>query len=173
MSNCGGKYDLSFDNYHAVPERWSHGAAIAEHRRLGGTFDIAGTPRRTVFPNGIAVHRLWYNLGDGARAGDAACVELAVRFIEERFIVSYSGYARTRLARALKRVVLSPEQERRLSTHFLALLKRGERCHEFDAYLALWPVVVNDADRKEVQELIAASADSAPAFHAKLVAALT
>ena len=171
MSDWAG-YDLSFESYHAIPARWSYESVIAEHRRLGGTFDIAGTPRQTVFPNGIVERRLWYNLADGARAGDAACVELAVRFIEEHFIVSYSGYARARLARALKRAALSPEQKRRLSTRFLALLKRGERCHEFESYLALWPVVINDADRKAVQEPIAATAESAPAFHAKLVAAL-
>lgn len=169
MSDRTGKYE----SYHAVPVRWGCEAIIAEHQRLGGTFDIAGTPRQPPFPDGVVHHRLWYNLADGARAGDAACIELAVRFIEERFIVSYSGYARARLARVLKRAPLSPEQKRRLSTHFLTLLKEGERCHEFESHVSLWPVVINDADRKLARELIAATAESAPAFHAKLVTTLT
>lgn len=141
---CGGKHQLSFEAYHAVPDQWQPEAVVATHRELGGTFDVGGSPREA-FKHGRSDYRnLWYNIADGVRAGDTACTELAVRFIEDNFIVSYSGYSRTRLAHALKCATLTPEQKERLSSHFLNMLERGDRQCGYTAYLELWPFVISE-----------------------------
>ena len=57
----------------------------------------------------------WYNLSDAVRAGDAASTEIAVRFIEDRFIASVSDTDRARaleFAEQLKDA--SPRFHRRL-----------------------------------------------------------
>src|SRR5690348_16936511 len=108
----GGKHDLTFEQYHDVPARWSAEGIVQQMQALGGRYDLG-------YSGPYSYQSMWYRLSDGARAHDAACIELAVRFIEERFISSYSGFARTRLARALKKAPLSESQKRRLSEHFL------------------------------------------------------
>jgi hypothetical protein len=116
---------------------------------------------------------MWYNLANGVRAGDAACIELAVRFIEDRFISSYSGFARTKIARALKHATLSRDQSVRLSSHFLELLEKGDRTEEFSEYLRVWPNVITSADRKRALELADGMKATAPQFHRRLIEMLT
>jgi hypothetical protein len=75
-----------------VPERWSAKGLADQLRALCGTYDLGYSSS-----HGVRAHEsMWYNLSDGVRAGDDACIEIAVRFIEDRFISSYSGFARTR-----------------------------------------------------------------------------
>lgn len=147
----GGRFQLKIHEYHRVPAPWGRDDLLRLHAALGGTFPLATTPRRTDVPR---PERLWYNLADGVRAGDAACVELAVRFIEEQFVVSYSGYARARLARALRHAALSPSQKRRLSRHFHELLTRGERFDEFREYIRVWRVIADEDDRANVRAFV-------------------
>jgi hypothetical protein len=163
----GGKHDLTFEEYHSVPARWSAEGLEQQRIALGGTFDLGyrGHPR--------AHQSMWYNLADGVRAGDSACIELAVRFIEDRFISSYSGFARTKIARALKHAPLSREQRARLSLHFLQLLEKGDRTEEFSEYLRVWPRVISTVDRKLALELAMKLKSASPDFRARLTAALT
>jgi hypothetical protein len=163
----GGKHDLTFEEYHSVPARWSAEGLEQQRIALGGTFDLGyrGHPR--------AHQSMWYNLADGVRARDSACIELAVRFIEDRFISSYSGFARTKIARALKHAPLSREQRARLSSHFLQLLEKGDRTEEFSEYLRVWPRVISTVDRKRALELAMELESASPDFHARLTAALT
>lgn len=162
--NYGGKHDLTFEEYHSVPARWSAEGIEQQRRALGGTYDLgcSGNPRS-----------MWYKLSDGIRAGDAACIELSVRFIENRFISSYSGFARSRMARALKRANLSHHQRTRLSSHFLELLEKGDRTQEFSDYLRVWPGVISSGDRKRALELAEELKDASPHFHKLLTEALT
>lgn len=96
------------------------------------------------------------------RANDHACAELAVRFIEARVFVSYSGYMRSMLARRLRKADLSDDQRTWLSRHFLGLLHSGTRCHEFADYLRLWKVIATPGDLAELQRLsTSANADLA------------
>jgi len=170
----GGKHGLSFEEYHSVPGEWEPLAVIAAHRDLGGTFDIASTPRQAVGSSGKSDYRaLWYNVADGIRAGDAACIEIAIRFVEARIIVSYSGFARTRIARALKGVPLSEPQRRRLSSHFLKLLEAGDKCDEFREYLKLWPMVINADDRRKALGVALKLEASQSRFRKKLEDALS
>ena len=163
----GGKHNLTPEEYRRVPPRWSAEGLEQQRVALGGAFDIGyhGHP--------YAHQSMWYNLADGVRAGDIACIELAVRFIEDRFICSYSGFARTKIARALKHALLSREQKARLSSHFLDLLEKGDRTEEFSEYLRLWPNVISPVDRKRALKLAEERKSASPAFHLRLVGALT
>lgn len=173
MSMCGGKHGLSFDAYHALPEKWRTEAVIAAHRNLGGTFDIAGTPRAALERGATSFRAIWYNLADGVRAGDRACIALAVDFIVERHIVSYSGYARTRMAHALRSATFSAHQRERLSNHFLALLERGDKTPEFSSYLKLWPHVITPDHRRRALEIVSSPEVAASSFGRMVVAALS
>jgi hypothetical protein len=165
----GGKHDLSFEQYHTIPEEWDAPSVLVAHQAMRGTFDIGSTPRNAFGARGTTSYRaIWYNISDGVRAGDSACVELAVRFIEEHLVVSYSGFARTRLARALRHAELSAQQRRRLSSHFLKLLETGNRCEEYSEYLKLWPLVVTPADRKRALGIAAELSHPQEEFRRKL-----
>ena len=163
---------MSFEAYHALPEKWRTEAVIAAHRDLGGTFDLAGKPRAAMERGATSFRAIWYNLADGARAGDCACIALAVDFIEERHIVSYSGYARTRMAHALRHATLSAHQRERLSNHFLSLLERGDKTPEFSAYLKLWPCIITPKHRRRALEIVSFEVP-ASSFGKKVVAALS
>lgn len=168
----GGKHELTFEQYHAVPERWAAMGIARQLEALGGTFDL-GYSTANPEPPGVRAHRsMWYRLSDGVRAGDSGCIEIAVRFIEDRFISSYSGFARARLARALKHVPLSPAQRARLSGHFLDLLESGDKSDEFTEYLRLWPRIISAEHRERAQRCAESIALSSPRFARRVVAAL-
>ena len=86
-------------------------------------------------------------VADGVRAQDKACVEIAIRYIEMRYIGSYSGYIRARLSRGLKNVPLSSEQQQRLKDHFVALLKSGEHTIDFREYFKLWRRILTEEEK--------------------------
>lgn len=139
--------------YHRVPEGWHVAEILREHAKLGGTFSLAG-PEATEpgAPSWLPERHAWlqyrqmlYRISSGISAGDPACTELAVRFIELWYIGSYSGYIRSRLYRRLRRAQLSGEQARRLDTHFWSLAIAGIHSYEFKDYVRLWRAVVDRA----------------------------
>lgn len=148
---------FSFEEYHTIPRGWEVDSVLEAYGRLQGYFDI--TPRQ-VRPDAspwFFYRQILLNIADGVLANDHACVELAVRFIEARVFVSYSGYMRSILARRLRKAELSAEQKKRLSQHFLGLLHSGTRCHEYADYLRLWKVFVTARELAELHRLPAGS----------------
>ena len=121
----GGKYRVPAQVYSAVPSDWDVDALLAEHARLGGSYDIRPLSRRWCDTPFGSYRQVLDHIAEGLKANDSACVELAVRFVECRFIHSYSGYIRSRMARRLKHASFTNEQRQRLSAHFLALLRLG------------------------------------------------
>jgi hypothetical protein len=143
---------IPLEVYHGVPPGWYRADILAAHRRLGGSFDLTG-PDATEpgAPSWMPERFEWlqyretlYRVADGIGAGDAACIEIAVRFIELRYIGSYSGYIRQLLARRLKQARLSPDQADRLHAHFSSLVLSDERTQEYKEYLPLWRNIVDD-----------------------------
>ncbi|AGG90228.1 hypothetical protein R2APBS1_3156 [Rhodanobacter denitrificans] len=132
--------------YHGVPLGWRAEQIVAEHARLGGGFALdIPVPVEIEGPYSIPERKGWLHyrgtvrrLAEGVRAGDAACAELAIRYIEVHYIGSYAGYLHARLASALKHATLDAGQRRRLHDHFAALCLRGEQTHEFKEYFRLW-----------------------------------
>lgn len=158
MVHWAGKHQLSFEQYHQVPVIWQVAPLLELHQQLGGWFALASTPRlalRADRPQLSHNHvALWYNLADGIRAGDSICAELAVRFIEAHLIVSYAGYARLRLLRALKNTALDAKQKFRLSRHFLLRLQQQDREPGFHEVLRLWKKIIPPEHLLKVKQLV-------------------
>lgn len=145
---------IALEIYHGVPAGWRAEDILAEHARLKGSFALQG-PEATEpgAPAWLPARYPWlqyrqalYRVAEGVRAGDPACVELAVRYIELRHIGSYSGYIRARLARALKGAPLTEKQRVRLHRHFCALHLRREWSGEFGEYFRLWRRIIREPE---------------------------
>ena len=172
---CEGKIlkyhdkDIPLEVYHGVPKGWYAHEILSEHARLGGTFDISG-PEATEpgAPCWMPERRAWlqyretlYRVGDGVAAKDPACIELAIRYIELRYMGSYSGFVRSLLSRRLKHVHLSAAQQIRLHQHFRILVLSGERSDELRDYMNLWRLIVTDEQRTELLKAVADRGTSA------------
>jgi len=155
--NYGGHHKLSFEEYHAIPGGWDEASIESAHKALGGKFDIHPTQVPDAYHPWLKYRQILYNIANGVRGNDAACVELAVRFIELHFMGSYAGYVRALLARRLKHAHLTDEQRERLNSHFIGLLQRHEHCHEFRDYLKLWGCISMPADITRVEQLAQAN----------------
>src|SRR5512132_3998838 len=106
---------IPLEVYHGVPPGWHSEEVIAEHSRLEPTHELC-VPEVTEpgAPPWLPDRKAWlryratlYEVANGIAAGDPACVELAIRYIELRYIGSYSGFIREKLARRLVRAELT------------------------------------------------------------------
>jgi hypothetical protein len=161
MHTYGGRFKVPLDIYHGVPQGWSMAELVFTHCALGGSHSISGTEATEPgapawFPdrrNWLQYRATMYRISDGVRAQDAACVELAVRYIALRHIGSYSGFIRARLARALKGATLSNDQKRRLNRVFMSMVESNDYTEEFRAYAKLWPRIASPEARQLVETL--------------------
>ena len=88
--NSNDSKSIPLQQYHGVPAGWSRDEMIAEHRKLDGSWPIDG-PDATepgapdFLPdryNWLQYRKTLYRVGDGVRADDAACIEIAIRYIK-------------------------------------------------------------------------------------------
>ena len=163
MITYGGRFKVRLEVYHGVPHGWSQAELVAAHRELGGVFPIGGD--RATEPgapswmpdraNWLQYRRTLYRITDGVRAGDSACIELAVRYIELRYIGSYSGFVRARLANALRRTDLSISQKTRLNRVFMLIVRNRDYTDEFNSYAKLWRQIVQPDALELIRSLLA------------------
>ena len=141
---------ISPEKYREVPEGWHVEELIETYARLGGRLSIRIDGFRESIPQAcsqawkdwLCYRNMLYRISDGVKAGDPACIELAVRYIELQYIGSYAGYLRARFSRNLKHAVLTVEQKMRLHWHFSDLLWRRKNTFEHKAYLGLWRCII-------------------------------
>lgn len=88
-------------------------------------------------------------------SNDIACVELAVRYIELRYIGSYSGFMRALLARALKSAALTAHQIERLNRVFLSIVENHYYTEEFKEYVKLWRRIASPESIRKLEALAA------------------
>lgn len=163
MITFGGRYRIPADRYHAVPAGWTALEIQRMQDALRGRFplDVPGaddpdgpawTKDRKGWPMYLATLSL---VIAGLRAGDPGCIEIALRYIELRYIGSASGYVRASMAKGLRQqaAALDARQRRRLQEHFLLLLERGEHTHEFRHYLTLWRVIATEKTPEHLRRL--------------------
>ena len=144
--------DIPIEVYHGVPQGWYAHEIVAAHKQLRGTFEVAGPEAiEPGAPSWMPERKAWLQyratlkrVADGVRAGDAACVELAIRFIELNYIGSYSGFIRSKLARSLAKATFDARQKRRLNDHFLELVMTSNYSREFGGYIRLWKKIITD-----------------------------
>jgi len=163
MITYGGRFCVTLETYHGVPRGWSKAELLAAHRTLRGSFPIED-PEATEpgAPAWLPDRRNWlqyratlYRIAEGVRANDAACIELAVRYIELRYIGSYSGFIRARLARGLKNAALTDQQKERLNRVFLCMVERRDYTEEFNEYVKLWRRIVSEKALKTLESVAA------------------
>ena len=154
-------HPIPMEIYHGVPMGWYAHEIISEHARLGGIFNLRGNDATepgapTWLPeryDWLQYRQTLYRVADGVLTGDAACVELAIRYIELRHIGSYSGYIRARICRRLKHATLMPTQRSRIHQHFAELVINDELTHEFSEYVKLWRRLITDAELESLRVL--------------------
>ena len=143
---CGGRFHVPWDIYHEVPPGWTKAEMLIAHRNMRGEFSIdigmnyrcASAPMSDECRRWHEYHETLQRVVKGARANDTACVELAVRYIEQRHIVSGSGYNRTRLVQSLKNADLLDQQKERLNRHFISIVEHRDFTKGFRYDLRLW-----------------------------------
>jgi hypothetical protein len=150
----GGRHQRSSEEYHAIPTGWDAASVVAEHAALTGTHPIEPVQVPEAYDAWVKYRRVLYNIADGVRTDDPACVELAARFIELHFIGSYAGFLGSLLARRLKHATLASDQRQRLHAHFSRLVVIGERTQEFKDYLGLWRMLLSEADREALRSQV-------------------
>jgi hypothetical protein len=74
---------------------------------------------------------------EGIAAGDAACVEIGIEFLEPRLVLPFGRSLHAGTARALRRATLSTWQASRLRTRIYAMLLEGWVPAEFRDYAKL------------------------------------
>jgi len=74
---------------------------------------------------------------EGIAAGDAACVEIGIEFLEPRLVLPFGRSLHCATARALRRAALSSWQAARLRTRIYAMLLAGWVPREFRDYAKL------------------------------------
>lgn len=122
--------------------------------RLGGVEGFAPEPLRIADKRGGGwVYNIMDSVTDGVQLGDAACIELAVCYLEADGMASGSGYRRARMARALCHAALAPEQCRRLRTLFLEQLRHGRMHQEYREYIRLFRHIGVAPHRGEIAAL--------------------
>lgn len=160
---------IPLEVYHGVPKGWYATEIVAEHARLGGKYDISGVEATELgAPSWMPERKAWlqyrqtlYRVADGVKANDPACVEIAIRYIELRYIGSYSGFVRSLLSWRLKHASLTPKQMERLHRHFRGLLLGGERSVEFKDYFKLWRLLITEEQKRELLKEIEARTEQA------------
>lgn len=144
--------------YHGVPPGWRSHEVVEQHAQLQPAHELV-VPDATepASPPWLPNRKEWlqyratlYEIARGVAAGDPACIELAIRFIELRYLGSYSGFIREKLARRLANAQLTADQKSRLHRHFEKLVFTQERTQEFRAYAKLWRRIITSTQRTEL-----------------------
>lgn len=146
---CGGRFRVPWNVYHGIPVGWTKDDMVSAHRQMRGTylidssFSMASGIREPTQEQlaWFDYRRTLYKIADGVRVGDRACIELAIRYIELRFIGSYSGFIRALLARRLKHVDLDTMMQERLIRHFEMIEANRDYTAEFRDYEKLWKCI--------------------------------
>ena len=163
----GGHFRVPTEVYHEVPPGWTKAEMLTAHRNMRGEFSIdIGMNYPCARADVSEACRRWYEyretlrrVAEGARANDAACVELAVRYVEQRHIASESGYARARFVRALKSADLLDQQKERLNRHFISIVERRDFARGVIYDLKLWVRIASPKSVKILERLAPLYAD--------------
>ena len=76
-------------------------------------------------------------VADGIKAGDPACVDLGVEFVESAQKQPFGRILHAKVARALRQSSLTEEHVARLRVRILAMLLAGQVPHEYHEYTKL------------------------------------
>jgi hypothetical protein len=120
---------------------WSSGAIRERYfllaRSLGQKELRDLTPRQVVKGSVHCVYPVMDEVIAGIKAGDAACIEIGIEFIERAGKQPFGRILHANTARALRHATLNASQIDRLRTRILAMLVKAQVPHEFHEYAKL------------------------------------
>ncbi|HEX8915839.1 MAG TPA: hypothetical protein VF796_26020 [Humisphaera sp.] len=120
--------------------RWSRAAIFARYAAYAADLGVRPrdlTPREYTHRDRRSVYPVMERVIEGIEAGDPACVELGVEFVEEDAKQPFGKILKSNTARALRRAVLTDRQRRRIRRRVLGMLRAGHVPHEFAEYAKL------------------------------------
>jgi hypothetical protein len=139
--------------------RWSIEAVCERYAQYARRFHVA--PPRDLSPCEHTeremkwVYPIMQRVIEGIEAGDMACIQLGVEFIQEDAKFPFGKVLKSNTARALRRASLTPEQAVRIRRRVLGMLLAGHVPHEFREYAKLlrkigvgdeWPMIRKQLD---------------------------
>ena len=136
--------------------RWTGEEILRRYReyarrfRVSPPFDL--TPHETTHNGTRWIYPVMEQVIEGIAAGDRACIQLGVEFIQSDDKFPFGKSLKARTARNLRRATLTPDQQELIRARVIGLLVAGHIPHEFREYARLlrkvgigrWWAGVND-----------------------------
>jgi hypothetical protein len=138
--------------------RWSRASIIERYAQFAAEAGITArdlSPREHSEQGRHWVYPVMHKVIEGIEAGDPACVRIGIEFIEEDAKFPFGKILKSNTARALRRTMLTDEQQRRIRRRVFALLRAGNVPHEYREYAKLVRKIGFDAS--EVPDVDAAN----------------
>jgi hypothetical protein len=148
------KVEERHDHDYNGPAEWSLDAVQRRYRAHARRLGQRATQDLVVREHAHGSNRWTYPIMDaviaGIRAGDRACVELGVEFIESDHRQAFGRTLHANTARALRQVSLEPDHVERLRARILKMLELGTVPREYQEYAKLirtiglgddWPAI--------------------------------
>ena len=110
---------------------------MSRYREFARQFRIPAAAVISEIEAGTPTHVVLYRVIAAAEAGDAACVELLVEFIQEDRGMKFGRIYKSSAARALRRAALNYGQEDRIRRRVVKMLIAGTLGREFKEYAKL------------------------------------
>jgi hypothetical protein len=151
---------MSADHDYNPAGEWSAVAAKERYLRYAAALGLEPrnlAPRTHRAASGSRTYPIVDRVVEGIRAGDLACVELGVEFIESAARQPFGRILHANVARAVRGAVVTPVQVGRLRHRILEMLVLGQVPHEYHEYAKLlrriglgpqWPEVQARVNRE-------------------------
>ncbi len=120
--------------------RWSREAILARYGRYAAEMSVSPrdlSPREHTDGRRCWVYPVMDQVIAGIDAGDRACIQLGVEFIEEDATFPFGRVLKSNTARALRRAPLSEAQKHRIRRRVFGLLEAGRIAREYREYAKL------------------------------------
>jgi hypothetical protein len=121
--------------------KWSKDEILERHSRYSREMNLRNpmdiSPAEVVEGEVKWVYPVMDKVIEGIERGDAACRRIGVEFIEEDRNFTFGNILKSNTARALRRSVLTGEEQERIRRRLVAMLIAGNVPHEYKQYAKL------------------------------------
>jgi len=121
--------------------QWSRDAILARYAQYARKLRIRKptdlTPKEHAKKGDLWIYPVMDEVIAGIGAGDGACIEIGIEFIEEDQGFPFGLILKVNTAKALRRTSLSPKQENRIRRRVATMLIDGNLPKEFKEYAKL------------------------------------
>lgn len=122
-------------------DKWSKDEVIRRYKNYCVEFNIKNplylSPPEHTEGNVKWIFPVMYNVIEGIETGDAACRKIGIEFIEEDSKFPFGKILKSNTARALRRSVLTLDEQERIRKRLIEMLLSGNVPHEYKQYAKL------------------------------------